>query len=60
MVPVMWLNLSAEFVLAMKHGLGLIRTLGTIQIYPTLAEAKIFAAGEWCRAHVEPRLLALV
>ncbi|MFN3937218.1 MAG: FAD-dependent oxidoreductase [Gemmobacter sp.] len=53
-------DLLAEFVLAMKHGLGLNRILGTIHIYPTLAEANKFAAGEWRRAHVNPRLLAVV
>ena len=45
-------DLIAEFVLAMKHGLGLGKILGTIHIYPTLAEANKSAAGEWRRAHV--------
>lgn len=53
-------DLIAEFVLAMKHGLGLGKILGTIHIYPTLAEANKFAAAEWRRAHVNPRLLAWV
>ena len=53
-------DLMAEFVLAMKHGLGLNKILGTIHIYPTLAEANKFAAGNWRRAHVNPRLLAMV
>jgi pyruvate/2-oxoglutarate dehydrogenase complex dihydrolipoamide dehydrogenase (E3) component/uncharacterized membrane protein YdjX (TVP38/TMEM64 family) len=53
-------DLIAEFVLAMKHGLGLNKILGTIHIYPTLAEANKYAAGEWRRAHVNPRLLAFV
>lgn len=53
-------DLLAEFVLAMKHGLGLGKILGTIHIYPTMAEANKYAAGEWRRAHVNPRLLALV
>lgn len=52
-------DLIAEFVLAMKHGLGLGKILGTIHIYPTLAEANKYAAGEWRRAHVNPRLLAI-
>jgi pyruvate/2-oxoglutarate dehydrogenase complex dihydrolipoamide dehydrogenase (E3) component len=52
-------DLIAEFVLAMKHGLGLNKILGTIHIYPTLAEANKFAAGNWRRAHVNPRLLAI-
>lgn len=53
-------DLMAEFVLAMKHGLGLSKILGTIHIYPTWAEANKNAAGAWRRAHVNPRLLALV
>ncbi|MCV2863508.1 FAD-dependent oxidoreductase [Albidovulum sediminicola] len=50
-------DILAEFVLAMKHGLGLNKILGTIHIYPTLAEANKFAAGEWRRAHVNPAVL---
>ncbi len=53
-------DLIAEFVLAMKHGLGLNKILGTVHIYPTLAEANKYAAGEWRRAHVNPRLLSLI
>ncbi|MFT5398944.1 MAG: pyruvate/2-oxoglutarate dehydrogenase complex dihydrolipoamide dehydrogenase (E3) component [Gammaproteobacteria bacterium] len=53
-------DLIAEYVLAMKHGLGLNKILGTIHIYPTLAEANKYAAGEWKRAHVPHRLLAWV
>ncbi|MGB8624405.1 MAG: FAD-dependent oxidoreductase [Paracoccaceae bacterium] len=53
-------DLIAEFVLAMKHGLGLNKVLGTIHIYPTLAEANKYAAGEWRKAHVSPRLLAML
>ncbi len=45
-------DLLAEFVLAMKHGLGLNKILGTIHSYPTLAEANKFAAGAWKRARV--------
>ena len=44
-------DLLAEFVLAMKHGLGLNRVLGTIHTYPTWAEANKYAAGEWKKAH---------
>jgi pyruvate/2-oxoglutarate dehydrogenase complex dihydrolipoamide dehydrogenase (E3) component len=47
-------ELLAEYVLAMKHGLGLNKILGTIHTYPTLAEANKYAAGEWKRAH-QPR-----
>ena len=53
-------ELLAEFVLAMKHGLGLNRILGTIHAYPTLAEANKYAAGEWKRAHAPARLLRWV
>jgi pyruvate/2-oxoglutarate dehydrogenase complex dihydrolipoamide dehydrogenase (E3) component len=51
-------DLLAEYVLAMKHGLGLNKILGTIHTYPTLAEANKYAAGEWKRAHAPARLLA--
>ncbi|MFW5815565.1 MAG: FAD-dependent oxidoreductase [Wenzhouxiangella sp.] len=44
-------EMLAEFVLAMKHGLGLNKILGTIHVYPTWAEANKFAAGEWKKAH---------
>jgi pyruvate/2-oxoglutarate dehydrogenase complex dihydrolipoamide dehydrogenase (E3) component/uncharacterized membrane protein YdjX (TVP38/TMEM64 family) len=44
-------ELLAEFVLAMKHGIGLNKLLGTIHIYPTMAEANKYAAGNWKRAH---------
>jgi pyruvate/2-oxoglutarate dehydrogenase complex dihydrolipoamide dehydrogenase (E3) component len=51
-------DLIAEFVLAMKHGLGMNKLLSTIHIYPTLAEANKYAAGAWKRAHAPQRLLA--
>jgi len=51
-------DLLAEFVLAMKQGLGLNKIQGTIHVYPTLAEANRYAAGEWKRAHAPQRLLA--
>ncbi len=50
-------DLIAEFVLAMKAGLGLNRILGTIHIYPTMAEANKYAAGEWKKAHKPERVL---
>ncbi len=53
-------ELLAEYVLAMKHGLGLKKILGTIHAYPTLAEANKFAAGEWQKARKPERLLKLV
>jgi pyruvate/2-oxoglutarate dehydrogenase complex dihydrolipoamide dehydrogenase (E3) component/uncharacterized membrane protein YdjX (TVP38/TMEM64 family) len=53
-------DLLAEYVLAMKHGLGLNKILGTIHTYPTLAEANKYAAGEWKRNHQPLRLLEWV
>ena len=53
-------DLLAEYVLAMKHGLGLNRILGTIHTYPTMAEANKYAAGEWKRAHAPKKLLEWV
>ncbi len=53
-------DLLAEYVLAMKHGLGLNKILGTIHTYPTWAEANKYAAGEWKRAHQPVRLLEWV
>jgi pyruvate/2-oxoglutarate dehydrogenase complex dihydrolipoamide dehydrogenase (E3) component len=50
-------DLLAEFVLAMRHGLGLNKILGTIHTYPTLAEANKYVAGEWRRAHQPQTLL---
>ncbi len=53
-------ELLAEYVLAMKHGLGLNKLLGTIHTYPTMAEANKFAAGNWKKAHAPQGLLAWV
>ena len=53
-------DLIAEYVLAMKQGIGLNRILGTIHIYPTLAEANKYVAGNWKKAHAPQRLLAWV
>jgi dihydrolipoamide dehydrogenase len=50
-------DLLAEFVLAMKYGLGLNKILGTIHTYPTLAEANKYAAGIWKRNHAPLGLL---
>lgn len=41
----------AEFVLAMKYGLGLKKIMGTIHIYPTWAEMNKFVSGVWQKAH---------
>jgi len=51
-------DLIAEFVAAMRHGFGLNKILGTIHIYPTLAEANKYAAGVWKKAHAPRALLA--
>ena len=53
-------DLISEYVSAMKHGLGLNKILGTIHIYPTLAEANKYAAGEWKRAHAPEKILSWV
>ena len=50
-------DIIAEYVSAMRSKLGLNKILSTIHIYPTLAEANKYAAGEWKRAHVPTRLL---
>ena len=53
-------ELLAEYVLAMKHGIGLNKILGTIHSYPTMAEANKFAAGNWKRANKPEGLLRWV
>jgi pyruvate/2-oxoglutarate dehydrogenase complex dihydrolipoamide dehydrogenase (E3) component/uncharacterized membrane protein YdjX (TVP38/TMEM64 family) len=53
-------DLLVEYVLAMKHGLGMNKILGTIHTYPTMAEANKYAAGNWKRAHQPEKLLAWV
>jgi pyruvate/2-oxoglutarate dehydrogenase complex dihydrolipoamide dehydrogenase (E3) component/uncharacterized membrane protein YdjX (TVP38/TMEM64 family) len=53
-------DLITEYVTAMKYNLGLNKILGTIHIYPTLAEANKYAAGEWKRAHAPQKLLGYV
>lgn len=50
----------AEFVLAMRHRLGLGKILATIHAYPTLMEGNKYVAGEWKRAHQPTRVLALL
>ncbi|MFI8751412.1 FAD-dependent oxidoreductase [Vreelandella lionensis] len=52
-----WLG---EFTIAMKHGLGLNKLLGTIHPYPTLGEAAKATAGVWKNAHKPERVLALM
>lgn len=53
-------ELLTEYVLAMKHGLGLKKIMGTIHAYPTMSEANKYAAGEWRRKHAPQGLLRLV
>ncbi len=53
-------DLLAEYVLAMKHGLGLNKILSTVHTYPTWPEANKYAAGEWKRAHAPKRILQWV
>ena len=53
-------DLIAEYVLAMRHGIGLNKILGTIHIYPTMAEANKYAAGVWKKAHAPQKLLKWV
>lgn len=53
-------DMLAEFVLAMRWGLGLNKLLGTIHSYPTWAEANKYAAGSWKRAHAPQWALRLL
>ena len=53
-------DLIAEYVLAMKQGIGLNKILGTIHIYPTLAEANKYVAAVWKKAHTPQKLLAWI
>lgn len=50
-------DIIAEYVTAMKHGLGLNKILGTIHIYPTLAETNKFVAGNWKKANAPEKVL---
>lgn len=53
-------ELLAEFTLAMRHGLGLNKILGTIHPYPTMSEANKYAAGVWKQANAPQKLLVWV
>ncbi len=53
-------EIIAEYVLAMKHKIGLNKILSTIHIYPTYNEANKYAAGVWKRANTPQKLLSLV
>ncbi|WP_198266489.1 FAD-dependent oxidoreductase [sulfur-oxidizing endosymbiont of Gigantopelta aegis] len=50
-------DLIAEYVSAMRHGIGLNKILSTIHIYPTLAEANKYVAGQWKQAHKPEKIL---
>lgn len=50
-------EILAEFTLAMKHGIGLNKILGTIHPYPTWNESAKFAAGQWKQAHAPQGVL---
>ncbi|MBF0444556.1 MAG: FAD-dependent oxidoreductase [Magnetococcales bacterium] len=50
-------DIIAEYVAAMRHGFGMNKILGTIHIYPTLAEANKYAAGVWKKSHVSPKVM---
>lgn len=53
-------DVIAEYVLAMRHGLGLNKILGTIHSYPTFSESNKYAAGEWKKAHAPETALKLL
>lgn len=44
-------DIIGEYVLAMRHGLGLNKILSTVHAYPTYIEANKFAAGRWKKAN---------
>lgn len=53
-------DLIAEYVMAMKHNIGLNKILGTIHIYPTLSEMNKSVAGNWKNARKPEGLLNYV
>lgn len=53
-------ELLAEFVLALKYGLGLNKILSTVHAYPTLVEANKYVAGVWRKAHAPQGILRLL
>ena len=53
-------DLISEYVLAMKYNLGLNKILGTIHLYPSLAESNKFVAGVWKRENQPHGLLKWV
>ncbi|WP_287760771.1 FAD-dependent oxidoreductase [Acidiphilium sp.] len=53
-------ELLTGFTLAMQHGLGLKKLMGTIFPYPTRSEAIRAVAGQWRQAHASARGLAIL
>ena len=53
-------DMLAEFVLAMRHGIGLDKILGTVHIYPTMSEANKHVAGQWKKTHAPKLILRAV
>jgi pyruvate/2-oxoglutarate dehydrogenase complex dihydrolipoamide dehydrogenase (E3) component/uncharacterized membrane protein YdjX (TVP38/TMEM64 family) len=53
-------DLIAPIALAMRHKLGLMKLMGTIHAYPTLAEGAKLTAGEWRRKTAPQGLLQWV
>ena len=53
-------ELLAEYVLAMKHSIGLKKILATIHSYPSMSEANKYVAGEWQKAHAPQWALGLL
>ena len=51
-------DIISEYVAAMKNGFGMNKILGTIHIYPTLAEANKYAAGNWKKNNITEKALA--
>jgi pyruvate/2-oxoglutarate dehydrogenase complex dihydrolipoamide dehydrogenase (E3) component len=51
-------DIISEYVAAMKNGFGMNKILGTIHIYPTLAEANKYAAGNWKKNNITKKSLA--
>jgi pyruvate/2-oxoglutarate dehydrogenase complex dihydrolipoamide dehydrogenase (E3) component len=50
-------DIIGEYVTAMKYGLGMNKILGTIHIYPTLAESNKYVAGVWKKQNTSKKLL---
>ena len=53
-------DILSEYIAAMKNGIGLNKILGTIHMYPTMAEANKYAAGVWKKAHAPEGILNIL